>query len=42
MADRLYQGIADQITALIDQGVFPPAPVCPASESWPNGSGSAA
>ncbi|PKP92210.1 MAG: GntR family transcriptional regulator [Alphaproteobacteria bacterium HGW-Alphaproteobacteria-16] len=24
MADRLYQGIADQITALIDQGVFPP------------------
>lgn len=23
MADRLYQGIADQITALIDQGVFP-------------------
>jgi len=24
MADRLYQGIADQITALIDQGIFPP------------------
>lgn len=24
MADRLYQGIADQITAMIDQGVFPP------------------